>query len=213
MDMLFTIDEPLEPLPGLADAFLFDCDGTLVDTMGAHHAGWERVLRENGATRPLPYQRFLGLGGLSGREVAETLCGWVGLDTQARDLDAMVSRKRTLFLEMADQCDPIDQVMDFARRVSRTHPVAVVSGGHRAAVEKTLAGSGIRDLFPVVVTPEDVERGKPAPDMFLLAAERLGVAPGRCIVFEDGLPGIEGARAAGMRVVIVNPPLLVETTS
>jgi len=211
--MSFTIDEPLEPLPEQAEAFLFDCDGTLVDTMGAHHQGWERVLRENGATRPLCFDYFLSLGGLSGREVAEHLCRRTGLDCAGLDLNDMVRRKRELFLDMADQCAPIPQVIEFARRVSRSHPVAVVSGGHRAAVEKTLLGAGIRDWFPVVVTPVDVKRGKPAPDMFLLAAEMLGVPPERCIVFEDGQPGIEGARAAGMRVVIVNPPVLEVSTS
>lgn len=209
MHMNFFIDESLDPLPSEADAFLFDCDGTLVDTMGAHHRGWETVLRDHGATLPLEYEAFLGLGGLSGREVALRLCEWTGLNPRNLDLEAMVARKRELYLEMAGLCEPIPQVIDFARRVAKTHPVAVVSGGHRAAVEKTLTAAGIRDWFPVVVTPEDVARGKPAPDMFLLAAEKLGVDPRRCIVFEDGQPGIEAARAAGMRVIIVTPATVV----
>jgi HAD superfamily hydrolase (TIGR01509 family) len=79
----------------------------------------------------------------------------------------------------------------------------VVTGGMRSVVEKSLASAGMAGLFPVIVTFEDVPNGKPAPDMFLLAAQRLGVPPERCLVFEDGQLGIDGALAAGMRVVRV----------
>jgi HAD superfamily hydrolase (TIGR01509 family) len=95
-------------------------------------------------------------------------------------------------------------VVDFARNVSRTHPVAVASGGTRDVVRSTLEKTGLAPLFPIVVTADDVEHGKPAPDMFLLAAKRMGVAPAGCLVFEDGQPGIEAAKAAGMKWVFVS---------
>lgn len=200
--MSFTSSQPLEGLEFEAKAFLFDCDGTLVDTMGAHHRSWECVLQSAGASGPLDFDRFHALGGMSGREVAHVLCDWHGLQVDVEDL---VRRKRASFLASASGCAPIALTASFARKVAGTHAVAVVSGGHRAAVETVLQAAGLRELFGVVVTPEDVSRGKPAPDMFLLAAERLGVAPEDCVVFEDGVPGIEAARAAGMRVVVIEP--------
>lgn len=196
------IRDSLDGLEARADAFIFDCDGTLVDTMGAHYQSWSQALQEAGATRPLDLDRFLSLGGLSGREVAGHLRAWCGVDTPR---EALVRRKRELYLEAVDACAPIEPVAATARRLSATHPVAVVSGGHRAAVERSLVSTGLRDLFEVVITPEEVRRGKPAPDMFLLAAERLGVPPERCLVFEDGPPGIEAARAARMAVIVVEP--------
>lgn len=203
MESLFRLSEPLEGLPASAKAFLFDCDGTLIDTMPAHFHAWERVLTERGGIHPIPYDAFLKLGGMSGIEVAIRLCAMTGIE--AEDLEGMVARKRELFHEAVDQCTEISLVADFARQVSRTHPVALVSGGHRAAVLRSLEATGLQEIFPVVVTPEMVAHGKPAPDMYLLAAERLGVVPSDCIVFEDGLPGIEAARAAEMRVITVEP--------
>ena len=93
----------------------------------------------------------------------------------------------------------------FARRVAKTHPVAVVTGGMPNVARRALQLTGLDTLFHIVVTPADVPpgRGKPAPDMFLVAARRMGVAPERCLVFEDAEPGIAGARAAGMQVVFV----------
>jgi HAD superfamily hydrolase (TIGR01509 family) len=82
----------------------------------------------------------------------------------------------------------------------------VASGGERKIVVRTLELIGLRDIFPVVVTAEDVRHGKPAPDMFLLAAERMGVPPVDCVVFEDAALGLEAAKRAGMAAVLVRPP-------
>ncbi len=201
MESLFRLSEPLEGLPASAKAFLFDCDGTLIDTMTLHFDSWERVLREHGAEKGVDYEAFLEMGGMSGHEVAARLCRMTGASSD--NLDGMVQRKRELFHEAVDHCKAIPQVAEFARRVAETHAVAVVSGGHRTAVLRSLEATGLTELFEVVVTPDMVANGKPAPDMYLLAAERLGIAPRDCIVFEDGLPGIEAARAAGMRVIVV----------
>ncbi len=192
--------EPLEGLEQQAGAFLFDCDGTLVDTMGAHHASWEATFRSlHPGPVELDYGRFCALGGMSGLEVAERLSVWVGV---SHDLGELVRRKREHFLSREEACPAIEPVAALARRLAgEGRPMAVVSGGHRAAVERTLLLAGLRGLFPVVVTPEDVLRGKPAPDMYLLAADRLGVAPSECLVLEDGPPGVDAAVAAGMRVV------------
>ncbi len=95
----------------------------------------------------------------------------------------------------------IKPVVDFARKLHGRAPLSVASGGPRPVVVRTLELMGIAGLFPVVVTPEDVTHGKPAPDMFLLAAQRMGVAPERCLVFEDAEPGVQAAVAAGMKWV------------
>jgi len=203
MESLFRLSEPLEGLPASAKAFLFDCDGTLIDTMTLHFESWERVLEEHGAEKGVDYEAFLEMGGMSGHEVAARLCRMTGASSD--NLDGMVQRKREVFHEAVHLCKEIPQVADFARRVAKTHGVAVVSGGHRDAVLRSLEATGLTDLFEVVVTPDMVVNGKPAPDMYLLAAERLGIDPWDCIVFEDGLPGIEAARAAGMRVIVVEP--------
>lgn len=206
MESFFRLSEPLDGLPASARAFLFDCDGTLIDTMPTHYHSWENALRERGAfdAEALDYEAFMKLGGMTGHEVGARLCGMLG--RPAENLDALVERKRALYHEALENCPAIPVVADFARAVAGTHAVAVVSGGHASAVHRSLEAAGLRELFDVVVTPEMVTHGKPAPDMYLLAAERLGVAPADCIVFEDGLPGIEAARAAGMRVVVVEPP-------
>jgi len=194
------LSEPLEGLEDQARAFLFDCDGTLVDTMGAHHRSWEKTLSSVHGAGQLDYDRFCSLGGMSGVEVAAEIIRWFNLNEDPEDL---AMRKRSCFLEMPEVAPPIRPVVELAERVHRSHPVAVVSGGHRPAVERTLEGVGIRGWFDVIVTPEDVEHGKPAPDMYLLAAERLGVAPEQCLVLEDGPPGVQAALSAGMNVVAV----------
>jgi beta-phosphoglucomutase-like phosphatase (HAD superfamily) len=196
------LSEPLDGLEHQVRAVLFDCDGTLVDTMPAHHRSWEATLREIQVREPLDYDRFCSLGGMAGTLVAEEICKWFRID---HDPLRLAMRKRELFLGGGEVHPPIPQIESFARRVAATHPVAVVSGGHRPAVENALTSTGLRSLFEVIVTPEDVEHGKPAPDMYLLAAERLGVDPADCLVLEDGPPGVEAARRAGMRVVIVGP--------
>lgn len=196
------LSEPLDGLEHQVRAVLFDCDGTLVDTMPAHHRSWQATLREIEVDAALDYGRFCTLGGMAGPLVAREICEWFGLE---QDPYRLAMRKRELFLLEEAAHPSIPQVEAFARRVADTHPVAVVSGGHRPAVENALTSAGLRSLFEVIVTPEDVEHGKPAPDMYLLAAERLGVAPSDCLVLEDGPPGVEAARRAGMRVVLVGP--------
>lgn len=196
------LSEPLDGLEQQVGAVLFDCDGTLVDTMGAHYRSWEAILKEVDSSSFLDYDHFCTWGGMAGDVVARNICVHLELDHDPLEL---AGRKRDHFLLQDDVHPEIPQIADFARRVARTHPVAVVSGGHRAAVERTLRSAGLRDLFEVIVTPEDVVHGKPAPDMYLLAAEKLGVKPEDCLVLEDGPPGVEAALSAGMRVVAVGP--------
>ena len=198
MDLQFS--QSLNGLEAQAKAFLFDCDGTLVDTMPAHYDSWQYVLSSVDAESELTYDRFCDWGGMAGDLVATEICKELDLPHSPTEL---ADRKRAHFLEQDHDHPVIHSVADFARLVAKTHPVAVVSGGHRKAVDSTLKDAGLAELFSVVVTPEDVAHGKPAPDLFLLAAEKLGVDPSGCWVLEDGPPGVVGARAAGMNVVAI----------
>jgi HAD superfamily hydrolase (TIGR01509 family) len=179
-------------------ALIFDCDGTLADTMPAHYLAWVEILRPHGVT--FPEARFYAMGGMPTGKILETLFAEVG---KVPDVEALTRQKEQAFIAKAGNIRPIDKVVDIARRARGHTPMAVASGGHRHMVEMTLRQLGILDWFPVLVAAEDTARHKPEPDVFLEAARRLGVAPEHCTVYEDTDLGIEAARRAGMRWVDV----------
>lgn len=182
--------------------YLFDLDGTLVDTMPLHYAAWRDALRRCGLGRDLDEDYFYSLGGVPTLLVAQRIGEHYGVELDAARVEHV---KEELYVERLREAKLIKPVVAFARRVARTHPVAVVTGGMPHVAQVSLKITGLDALFAIVVTPADVPpgRGKPAPDMFLVAARRMGVPPARCLVFEDAEPGIIGARAAGMQVVRV----------
>lgn len=182
------------------EGYIFDCDGTLADTMPLHYEAWIAALEEQRAATYFPEKVFYSLGGVASDVIISRLNRQHGL---LMDPEAVSHRKEALFLERLKSVERLHPVTDFALEVSRSRPVAVVSGGFKNIVLDTLKLIEMEAVFPIVITPEDVTHGKPAPDMFLLAAEKMGVAPNRCLVFEDGPSGIEGARAAGMQTVFV----------
>jgi HAD superfamily hydrolase (TIGR01509 family) len=180
--------------------YIFDCDGTLVDTMPLHYRAWERAMQKAGLNGPLSEELFYSLGGMPTRKVAAVFAQHYGLTI---DVDFVFHHKEELFLEMQAEMKVIQPVVDFARKFHGIAPMSVASGGPRPVVRKTLELMHLIELFPVIVTPEDVTHGKPAPDMFLLAAKKMGVSPERCLVFEDAEPGFRAAEAAGMKWVRV----------
>jgi len=180
--------------------YIFDLDGTLVDTMPLHYRAWDEAMRRVGLAAPLDEELFYSLGGVPTRRVAELIAAHYGLSI---DPHAVFEHKESLFRELQKDAALIEPVVEIARRVAATHPVAVASGGPREIVHRSLDLAGLASLFQVVITPEDVQHGKPSPDMFLLAAGRMGVAPGMCLVFEDAEPGMRAAEAAGMKWVRV----------
>jgi HAD superfamily hydrolase (TIGR01509 family) len=180
--------------------YIFDCDGTLVDTMPLHYRAWDRAMQQAGLKGTLSEQLFYSLGGMPTLKVAAVFAKHYGLTI---DVDHVFHHKEEMFLEMQAEMKVIQPVVDFARKLHGKLPMSVASGGPKPVVKKTLELMHLTDLFPVVVTPEDVAHGKPAPDMFLLAAKKMGVPPERCLVFEDAGPGFEAAMAAGMQYVRV----------
>ncbi len=191
-----TLDIPSGEFAG----YIFDLDGTLVDTMPLHFRAWDAAMRRAGLTQPLDEDLFYSLGGVPTRRVAELIAAHYGLTI---DPDAVFHDKEARFGALQAEARLIEPVAAIARRVARTHPVAIASGGPRAIVRRSLELAGLAPLFKVVVSADDVVHGKPAPDMFLLAARQMGVAAARCLVFEDAEPGIRAAEAAGMKWVRV----------
>jgi beta-phosphoglucomutase-like phosphatase (HAD superfamily) len=179
-------------------ALIFDCDGTLADTMPLHWLAWQTITSRHNVI--FPEDRFYALGGVPSRHILQML-----REEQRLSIDPMaVSReKEEEYLKLMAQVGPIHEVVEIARDHAGKLPMAVASGGTRPIIEKVLRHLDIGGLFAAVVTSEDVVHQKPAPDIFLEAARRLGVPPGNCRAYEDTDLGLTAIRAAGMDAVDV----------
>jgi beta-phosphoglucomutase-like phosphatase (HAD superfamily) len=186
------------------EAVIFDCDGTLVDSMPAHFEAWCEALALYGAGGVFKEDVFLAMGGRPTRDIVVELNDEYNLRL---DPEAVAFAKREAFLRRLGSVTLIDEVAAFAESLRGRVPMAVASGGSRMVVEKTLAIVGISDWFDEVVTADDVSEGKPAPDIFIKAAHLLGVSPAKCLVLEDAPAGILAAQRAGMQVIAVPSPL------
>ena len=184
-------------------ALIFDCDGTLADTMPLHWRAWQVITARH--RLHLPEDRFYSLGGVPSRDILKLLSAEQGVPI---DPLAVAREKETEYLPMIAQVEPIDIVVRIAREHAGRIPLAVASGGTRRVIEQVLEHLNIRALFSAIVTSEDVQRQKPAPDIFLEAARRLGVAPEFCRAYEDTDLGMQSIRAAGMEAVDVRHLLL-----
>lgn len=187
---------------GQFDAYIFDCDGTLADTMPLHYKAWLAVLKEHECDFPEAF--FYQLGGVPTEKIVEILNERHGRTMPVRETAAI---KDEMFIQMIPQTMPIEPVVDLVREFHGVKPLAVASGGKREIVRKTLEALGILGMFQAIVTVEDYRNGKPAPDPFLEAARQLGIVPEKCLVFEDTTAGIASARAANMQWVLVQPPV------
>jgi beta-phosphoglucomutase-like phosphatase (HAD superfamily) len=177
---------------------IFDCDGTLADTMPLHWQAWQLVAARHGFQ--FPKERFYALSGMPSRDILKVLSLEQGL---ALDHLAVAKEKEAEYLPLIQQVEPINSVIAIARAHYGRLPMAVASSGSRRLIELVLDRLGIRGLFAVTVTSDDVARQKPAPDIFLEAAHRLSVAPQCCRAYEDSELGLQAIRAAGMQAVDV----------
>jgi HAD superfamily hydrolase (TIGR01509 family) len=183
----------LIPIDPKARALIFDIDGTLADTMSVHYKACQLVCKPLGFDFPLDF--FHEHAGIPTLQVFEMLVQKLGLDLNGREIGMEKEKK---YLELIHEVKPIKEIADIARSYYKVMPMALGTGSTRDIAEKTLKAAGLSDLFNVVITADDVRNHKPAPDTFLLGAEKLGIAPEFCQVFEDANPGLAAAKAAGM---------------
>ena len=209
-----TPDQPRVILPEKRYAgYIFDLDGTLVDSMATHYRAWRWALRESGAPHEaFLWDEFIAHGGMAAPDIVEDLNARYGLHMDAQ-LTATRKRERYDFLLQTEQLPVIPETVSLVRRLcAEGIPHAIGTGSVPAGALATMRSAGIEDLFEIVVTPDDVGpgRGKPQPDIFLLCAQRMGVRPEDCVVFEDADPGIRAAQTGGMDYVRVGPATRVE---
>jgi HAD superfamily hydrolase (TIGR01509 family) len=178
---------------------VFDCDGTLADTMPLHWRAWSDLARRHDLI--FPETRFYGLGGVPTRDILRMLAAEQGRP----DIDpiALSHEKEELYFQYLPEVGPVEEVVAIAREHRGRVPMAVASGGSRHAIRRILAHLQILEWFDAVVTNEDVTRQKPAPDIFLEAASRIRVEPARCRAFEDTDLGMQAIRSAGMDAIDV----------
>lgn len=182
-------------------AYLFDCDGTIADSMPLHFLAWNKALAQQNC--PFPEDLFYAWGGRPVPEIIATLNHDHGL---AMNVEQVAREKEDLYLELLPQLQPIPDVLAVIHETHGNIPFAVVSGSPRDSVIRTLTTLGILPLFEVLVCAGEYPHGKPAPDPFLIAAEKLGIPPADCLVFEDADLGIQSATAAGMQSIKIEPP-------
>lgn len=185
-------------LPKNYKALIFDLDGTLADTMPIHYEACQIVCNKYGFDFPEDY--FYAEAGKPTLEVFESLMIKLGKDLDGRELGR---EKEQRFLDLIGKVTPLKMVAEIVEAHKGKTPMAIGSGGQRISVDLTLKAIGMESFFDAVVSCDDVTQFKPHPETFLNAAESLNVKPEDCVVFEDGDPGIDAAKAAGMMVVDV----------
>ncbi len=180
------------------EGLIFDCDGTLADSMPIHWEAWSRVTQRLGLV--FPEERFYELGGVPSRHIFKMLGEEQGITL---DPIAASKEKEDIYLESLHLVQPVHEVVAIAREYHGKVPMGVATGGTRAIISQLLEALEISHLFDTLVTSEDVENQKPAPDIFLKAAHQIGVDPRKCRAFEDTDLGMQAIRSAGMDAVDV----------
>jgi len=183
-------------------AYLFDCDGTVADSMPLHYIAWKKALAECGC--PFDEELFYSWGGVPPIEIITSLNKMHGLNMPVVET---ADRKENYYFDQLPQLKAVAEVIEHVDAQYGKIPFGIVSGSTRESVINSLNTIGLLHKFDTIVASEDYKRSKPAPDAFLLAAERLGVPPEACLVFEDADIGIQAATAAGMASIRVPNPL------
>ncbi len=201
---------PLKYLPMLR-AIIFDFDGVIADTEWLHSETFRRVLAEEGIylSGADQYERFLGINDRAGFAMA---FAEVGREVSPAAIAALVERKSAYYTSRLDEVKPFPGIVELVAALSNRCPLAIASGGHAAEIDAVLRAHGLRERFLAVVSADEVKRSKPAPDPFLEALRALrratlaratNLAPAECLVIEDSIHGIRGAKAAGMQCLAV----------
>src|SRR5579863_9367032 len=191
----------LELPAGNFAAYLFDCDGTIADSMPLHYLAWKQALGEWNCE--FDEELFYAWGGMPVAEIISTLSARNGLNMP---VETVSRRKESLYYELLPQLKVVPEVLEHIEDGHGRIPFAVVSGSTRESVTASLASLNLLHRFQTLVCAGDYTKSKPDPEAFLLAAARLGVAAEKCLVFEDTEMGIKAAKDAGMASVRVPPP-------
>jgi beta-phosphoglucomutase family hydrolase len=188
-----------------AKAFIFDMDGTIVDNMGYHTQSWIRFFEQRGMA--IDADEFFST--TAGRQGKEIIRSRLGEDLDDAEVKRLNLEKEAVYRELygphRKTVNGFDALVKAAKEAGIK--LAVATAAPVGNIEFTLDGLDLRRHFDAIVGAADVARGKPHPDGFLLAAEKLGAAPLECIVFEDAPLGVEAARNAGMRCVVLTTTL------
>jgi len=180
---------------------IFDWDGVIIDSSRQHEESWERLAGEVG--KPLPEGHFKAGFGRKNEFIIPNILEW---ETDEEEVRRISLRKEALYREIVKEqgLEALPGVRTWLERLAAAGvPRAIGSSTHRENIEVSLDVLGLRAYFTAIVSAEDVSHGKPDPEVFLKAAEKLGMPPERCVVFEDAHVGIEAAQRAGMRVIAV----------
>lgn len=180
---------------------ILDFDGTLVDSMMVHQRAWKKAIEKVGGKFPLSHEEYFNLGGTSTRDVAAL---FLQKNNLSHSPDEIVHHKESFFHESLDEITPIVPVLEYVlEQKSNDVQLSIASGSSYSIIDAVLRKLKLESHFPHILTPKDVKRSKPAPDLFLLAAERMNLPASDCLVFEDSPLGIQAAEAAGMDWVLV----------
>ena len=184
---------------GPFEAYLYDCDGTIAESMSAHVEAWVEEMAVHGLT--LDPKLIYELAGMPATKTVEVMNQRYGLNLDPETVAK--AKEERFFQHFMHRVEPIPEMIEHLKESAKTMKIAVVSGGRTRIVKATLKILGIESLVQALICAEDVKHGKPDPEPFLMAAERLGVHPLKCLVFEDADLGIRSAENAGMKWVRV----------
>ncbi len=185
-------------IPSGTLGLIFDCDGTIADTMPLHYEAWVAALGKHASD--FPEALFYEMGGIPTFKIIEILNDRHQWNINVAEA---TKHKESLYEKLIHRVEPIEPVVQVIRDYAGKLPMAVATGGTRAICTQTLRSMNLLEYFSELVTADDVEHGKPAPDIFLEAARRIDVPPAKCCAFEDAELGLQSARAAGMLVIDV----------
>jgi HAD superfamily hydrolase (TIGR01509 family) len=191
---------PLTSRPAIsAKAVIFDMDGVIVDSEPRHERAFFEVARELGYENPgLRFADYIG------RSDKELWIDFIARHSPTQSLEDLLAMKRERVVEIIRREQPLfNGLVPLVHNLAAYYRLAVASGSERLVIEEVLNLEGLHRFFPVVVSGSEVLRGKPAPDIFLRAAELLGVVPTDCCVVEDSKPGLAAALSAGMQVIAI----------
>ena len=186
----------------MIEALIFDLDGVIIDSEHVWNEAREALARERGGRWHDGAQR--DMMGMSSVEWARYMHDVIGLEEPPEEISAEVVRRLQAIYRR--ELPLIEGATDAVRRVADGWPLALASSSNRELIDLVFDLSGLVPYFDATVSSEEVARGKPSPDVYLEAANRLGVDPDRCAAIEDSTSGIKSAKAAGMRVIAIPNP-------